>query len=287
MINSVSVKDYLANYDCIISFNKNSDHIRYLNYYRKISKISSLRTTFFFRKNILLTTIGVKEFLVGLIAKALGGQVTQIIHDYQPHPGKKAIFVNLYNKLAAIFFKLCFHSRSQANIYGKPCDIFPLPITNFNFRTSLESQSYYVAFGRLESYKNFSYIEYLASKFPEKQFMICSKDFKPSQFLSNLSVIDTYLSNKRLCEIIQKSCAVILPYSSATQSGVVVLAYELGVPVLVSDEPGLIEYITPETGSFFSLKKSNSFLEASRKLEEISQKSLVNRINSWNEKFIL
>jgi len=287
MIKSFSVEDYISSYDYIISFNKNSDHIRYLRFYREISKTPPVSEPFFFKKNILLTTVGVREFLFGIYAKSMGNRVTQVIHDYVPHPGKKSAFIMLYNKLASLFFRICFHSRSEAEKFKKSCDMFPLPITNINFRQTCSPDSYFLAFGRSESYKNFLYIEHLASYFPEKKFMICSKNFKSNSNYPNLLIKNTYLPEDELRILISNSLGVILPYTSATQSGVIVLAYELGVPVIASDEPGLVEYITPELGSVFSLESTESFIDAENKLISICEDTFLNKILEWNKSFIL
>jgi glycosyltransferase involved in cell wall biosynthesis len=62
--------------------------------------------------------------------------------------------------------------------------------------------------------------------------------------LSDLvEVVDRYVSDGEAAEYFARADAVILPYRSASGSGVVPLAYRYGVPVIVSDLPGLTEVV--------------------------------------------
>ena len=52
------------------------------------------------------------------------------------------------------------------------------------------------------------------------------------------------LSNGELTALVEDSRFVVLPYEDATQSGVVLTAYALGRPVVVSRVGGLSEYVS-------------------------------------------
>ncbi|MEX0843878.1 MAG: glycosyltransferase [Balneolaceae bacterium] len=65
-------------------------------------------------------------------------------------------------------------------------------------------------------------------------------------------VIDRFVSQKEANEIFTLSDALILPYKSASQSGVFNDALNFNLPAIVSDKPGLIEHLThKETGLIF------------------------------------
>jgi glycosyltransferase involved in cell wall biosynthesis len=58
-----------------------------------------------------------------------------------------------------------------------------------------------------------------------------------------VKVIKRHLSNEELVEIISDSKLVVCPYIEASQSGIVMTAYALDTPVLVTDIGGLPEYV--------------------------------------------
>jgi glycosyltransferase involved in cell wall biosynthesis len=55
--------------------------------------------------------------------------------------------------------------------------------------------------------------------------------------------MDRYIENEAVPELFRKADLVVLPYLSATQSGVVPLAYQFDVPVIASDVGGLSEVV--------------------------------------------
>ena len=57
---------------------------------------------------------------------------------------------------------------------------------------------------------------------------------------------DRYIPNEEVADLFRQADLVILPYSAATQSGVVPLAYSFGVPVLTTDVGGLAEVVLNE-----------------------------------------
>lgn len=61
----------------------------------------------------------------------------------------------------------------------------------------------------------------------------------------------------------QHACGVILPYIEASQSGVLPIAYHFGKPVIVSEQPGLLENVLlNKTGySYHSLADFTSTLK--------------------------
>ena len=59
----------------------------------------------------------------------------------------------------------------------------------------------------------------------------------------NVTVEDAYVSNERLSGWIRAADLVVLPYRSATQSGIVQMAFGLGTPVLATRVGGLLDVI--------------------------------------------
>lgn len=62
-------------------------------------------------------------------------------------------------------------------------------------------------------------------------------------------LIDRYLADEEVEAVFKAADVVVLPYRSATQSGVTHVAYALGLPVITTDVGGLAETVRPdETG---------------------------------------
>lgn len=58
-----------------------------------------------------------------------------------------------------------------------------------------------------------------------------------------VTIVDEYLSNEVLAACIQRADVVVLPYRSATQSGVIQLAFGQNKPVITTDVGGLAEVV--------------------------------------------
>ena len=62
-------------------------------------------------------------------------------------------------------------------------------------------------------------------------------------------LLDHYLPDEQVEALLKAADVVVLPYRSATQSGVTHVAYALGKPVITTDVGGLAETVRPgETG---------------------------------------
>ncbi|MCA9969062.1 MAG: glycosyltransferase [Anaerolineales bacterium] len=59
-----------------------------------------------------------------------------------------------------------------------------------------------------------------------------------------VTLLDAYLPNETLAAAMRRAAVVVLPYRSATQSGIIQLAFGLGRPVITTDVGGLAEVVT-------------------------------------------
>lgn len=117
-------------------------------------------------------------------------------------------------------------------------------------------------FGKIRKYKGLgTFLEALA-KLKERtdfeaviagEFYLNSGDFK--RMAARLGVYDRiiwkdrYVANEEVPPLFRDSDLVVLPYTQATQSGVVPVAYQFGVPVIATRVGGLAEVIQDgETG---------------------------------------
>lgn len=283
-ISSSSVEDFVSKIKFVISFNTNPDHLRYLKFYQAlISNRDDLSL-----RSVLITTVGIREFFAGIFFLLRGYRVFHVIHDFVPHPGAKYFITVVYNRVACIFFGLVFHSRSQAEAYGGKCYVFPLPITKL-VRTQPIVKGAFFSFGRFEIYKNYDYIILLARYFPDYNFIIASRNLILPTIPKNVTVYTHFLSEDELGEMIKASRAVLLPYTSATQSGVIISAFEFSKPVIVSNIDGLTEYLSDSgaLGHSFELTDPRSFQNAAIKVAKIAVDASYNELENWNSSRIL
>lgn len=59
----------------------------------------------------------------------------------------------------------------------------------------------------------------------------------------DLSIINRFIDDEEMNYLIINACAVVLPYSDATQSGVIPISYHHGTCVIATNIPGLNEYV--------------------------------------------
>ena len=242
-VDKIPAKDLKKYFDFHITFNINSDHIEYSQFYDKIG-VHKLRGIVY-RKRILITTIGIKEFIVAFILKFIFlNHVVHSIHDWEPHPGKKYYVTKLYNYIASFLFQLSFYSfeqKSKSQSTHSLVHRLPILVKRLASKKTCKSKRI-ILFGRNESYKNFEYAYKIAPYAQQDgyEIHIFSKNLH-SETSENVKVNNEYLKNERLFDEIANSCLVLVPYTSATQSGVIIKALENGTPVIVSQLPGLKE----------------------------------------------
>jgi glycosyltransferase involved in cell wall biosynthesis len=119
------------------------------------------------------------------------------------------------------------------------------------------SQTNITFFGRLSYYKGIDLflnsISEVNNKYPQQQYIVAGKRHSyniDDKFfkLKNINFIEKHLSNEELVKLVMSSSLIVCPYIEATQSGVVMTAYALNKPVLVTNVGGLPEYVIEGTG---------------------------------------
>ncbi|WP_346885442.1 glycosyltransferase [Clostridium sp. UBA4395] len=192
-----------------------------------------------------------------LIIKLLMNKIKIIhtIHDAFPHEGEKQTKnVVMYNRYICNNVKyIVLHNKKYIESFKKHYKFkgeiiySPLWRTWSDFKKKNECKNNVLFLGRVNPYKGIGYIKILAEKMPEIEFNIVGKfsneviNLKSELInVKNVNIIDKYVSENEMLDVIDKNDIIILPYKSATQSGVVIDAYRNSTPV-VAFKVGAIE----------------------------------------------
>jgi len=129
-----------------------------------------------------------------------------------------------------------------------PVRLTPQPLTH----EQSYAQPMVLFFGRICPYKG---IEYLAQAvtivkraIPHLKVIIAGSGkyyFDTRVFKDNATyeIINHYIPNEQLQQLIHKSTIVVCPYTDATQSGVVMTAFAYGKPVVATNVGGIAEIV--------------------------------------------
>ena len=251
-----------------------------------------------------------------LIEKELGiRKVFFILHDPLPHTGtqwyrkkiaKRSVdtatdiivmskkFISVVHDHYGIrrenihYMRLGFLSATDVNNQSVDIDL-----TQFN-----DSIVNFVFFGRIDKYKGLHILSEAYNNIKEKSnvhlIVAGSGDFffffLEYKELHNCLVINRYINDLELREILSlKNVVLILPYTDATQSGVIPLAVEYNCPVIASDSGALKEQLDEgKNGLFF---EPGNPLELTALLERmINDSSLYNeereKMKQFQKKFL-
>ena len=185
------------------------------------------------------------------------------VHDVKLHQGEDSLFQRLKNRLFSYksnsFVVFSDFSRKELVNQGVNKEnivTISLGCTKLlvkNRRIDLDCHKKVLFFGRLIKYKGlevlFKSMEVVRREHPDVKFVIAGRgeisDY--SHYLSEYEDMIELHNEWVLDEDIERYCSevdfVVAPYIESTQSGVVVMAYSFGKPVIVSNCGGLPEQV--------------------------------------------
>jgi len=238
----------------------------------------------FFSPALLLTIRKVKKLVPNI-------KVACIAHNVLPHeyfPFQLQLSGKLFDETDHVILlsqqtKLeydSFMKNSRAVQLFHPVYNQPIPSENqatLRNRYGLRSDStIFIFFGLIRHYKGLDLMIRALNKLNLKEHniqpLIVGEFYTDRQkllslinheHLSEYKIIDRFVSEQEAAELLTLSDAMILPYRSASQSGVLSNAINFRLPVIVSDLPGLKEYINPnENGLIFEKNSVDDLAEA-------------------------
>tara|TARA_B100001989_G_scaffold61199_1_gene41033 strand:+ start:97 stop:1218 length:1122 start_codon:yes stop_codon:yes gene_type:complete len=202
------------------------------------------------------------KLLISKIFKQIDGfvvmsdQVKEELLDLRPDANYIKVFHPILNDIS---IKDKTRSKSKLGLSGKKIILF---------------------FGLVRKYKGLEVLiksnKYLMNKLKDYQILICGESYADTKFynkminhysISNeIKWINEFIPDDEVATYFSASDIVVLPYLSASQSGIIPLAYSYQKPVVASDIKGIKEMILDgKTGYLF--EKNNSKM-LSEKIEK-------------------
>lgn len=186
----------------------------------------------------------------------------QAVHDVIPHDGNKGMY--LCNKVTCnmsnhIVLRNKKYKDTLADMYRVPgekiscIDLWRL-YPEFNY---VEPSEGILFFGRLRKYKGLGNLKEIVKRLPEVSFEVMGSSDDESRKMAteiasfpNVKLEDRELSEAEMVEVFLHNKWVILPYESATQSGVIVDACKYGRPAIAYNVGAISEQIDDQVSGF-------------------------------------
>lgn len=200
-------------------------------------------------KIVLFDTAHISNLVPAIILKVFGKRLVFTIHDWEPHEGRQAKSVKLYNWFVKKILASEFVVFSPVNSNKK---VHELKLAGFSRKSSYEHKEHYLFFGRIEPYKGLSNLVKISKRLSERgdhtPIIVAGSGEDPAihelSKMDNVTVINRYIEDSEVDSLFGKAYCSLLPYQSATQSGVIIQSYSYGTPVVSFDVGSLGNYIT-------------------------------------------
>ena len=209
------------------------------------------------------------------------------VHDPKPHTGEENSRTTLWRKLTFPYIS-CYitHSSYSKNLLGRAHGIDQNKISEIPLGTYSiyrlwdpgdikEEDRNILFFGRLSPYKGIEVLleamKLVSMKLSDVRLVIAGQAMpryttpQIPQLANNcrIDIIDRYFTNQELCCLFRRACVCILPYTDASQSGVVLTSLAFNTPVVASKTGGLPEYVIDgQTGLLVRPKDAASLAHA-------------------------
>lgn len=198
----------------------------------------------------------------GVLAAMLGGlKVVFTQHDATQHPGEEAwLEARLTRWMASRADRIVVHAERLKDVlvargYGAE-RITVIPHGDYGFLQRLapeaEEEPLILCFGRLVRYKGLDVLcraERLLAERRSDYRVIVAGEGDRSLFeqaigpSGRVTVIDRFLPDAEVAALFRRARLVVLPYTEASQSGVLAIAFAFGKPAVVTEVGGLPEAV--------------------------------------------
>jgi starch synthase len=225
--------------------------------------------TWHFLRRVLLASeadvfhiVGAHEWnpLVGVLIRMLRKPLVFTMHDPVSHPGT-SLSMRFSNRVASTLADaivvMTRSGRDELIRRGLPPGKLRLIPHGVYFyftrwrRTNVKTKKVVLCFGRMEPYKGLDVLvaafEQVHRRLPSWRLVLAGSGVPPRipshDETSGVVLINRYIADEEVAGFMQRARMVVVPYTTATQSGAVATAYAFGKPVIATDVGGLKEMV--------------------------------------------
>ncbi|MDB5287241.1 MAG: glycosyltransferase [Mucilaginibacter sp.] len=285
------LENILENYNLIKQYANGCNSFNFILFPDKSLSLASVITSKKFAKIINGSKPAIIHFddtithFLGLKLFLKGSNILTNIHDPEPHSNAKDWRRDLtrkvlFPKMKSFILFSEFSTNRFIEIYKPRQKVHTLSLVPYNFYTKLNPKEIYnnikpndfvvLFFGRISKYKGinqlFNSFNNLYQKLPNLKVIIAGKGSIEYDFPENLKneidkrliIINRFITNEELVQLMQITNIVVCPYLDATQSGVVMTAFAFQKKVIATRVGGLHEPIIENKNGFtYSLDNEN------------------------------
>ncbi len=203
------------------------------------------------------------------------------VHDAIPHEGErylKKLFHAVQLYCFAIFFKkIIVHSeliKNQLPKYLNQNKVFVVPHVNYQYlaeqypetKKKVSQKFTVLFFGRILKYKGLSFLVEAFQFLDENMYeLIIAGEGKIGLEINkcNIQILNRFISDEEMVDLFRLADVVVVPYVSASQSGVVYLSFACVKPVIATNVGSLSEVVhNQENGILVDPRSSKDIAKA-------------------------
>ena len=253
---------------------------------------------------------------VGYLVRRVGIRIVLLCHNITPHeprPGDRLLNRLLLKQAHGFIVQsetvkqdlLSYRPDADFRLVPHPVyEIFPDRWDRATARRELglsEDAQVLLFFGYIRPYKGLRYLieamPEVLQALPQAHLIVAGEFYEPSEpyrrRISELGLkdavrlVDKYIPNEEVGMFFRAADLVVLPYVSATQSGIVQIAYHYGVPVVATAVGGLPEVIEEGRTGFLVPPEDHRALATAivRFFREADRTRFAEHIRKAREKF--
>ena len=190
---------------------------------------------------------------------------------------------------------LCYDGIDESFIHHINFGLFEsFSIYNSDNSLTLPNR-YFLFFGRITPYKGLSYFieaaKTISKKYPKIKYVIAGSGKDPVlDTLKNddrFVVLNRFITNEELAELIRNSHAIVCPYTTMSQSGIPQTTYVFNKPIIASNLDGFREVISNKVNGL--LFEVNSIEQLSKAMEDSlnpdNYTKLVNGVSDFQNQY--
>lgn len=208
----------------------------------------------------------------------------EAVHDVVPHDLSKTVV--LCTKIACkVADHIILRNEKYKNLLS---DEYHLPLSKiscfapwrfFPEETASTYSGKFLSFGRIRKYKGLDKLEEIIKKTPEVSYQIVGEPDEESMSIvqtlktyNNVEMIDREVTDQEMIRYFCDADWIVLPYTSATQSGVIADSYRLSRPVIAFNVGAISEQVDDGvTGFLVEAGNTEAFVNAVKKASTMNK----------------